>query len=156
MKLEEIISEFQNKYRLTNLAPDSQGVYRLGVNGQYTIYLANAVESDHFFLYADICSFYPDRDSRLWTYERLLTANLFGKETNHSYFAIDLDRSMILLIHRFDPSIPDFMSFIEEFRDFIKLLNLWEKKIEEGALISSEKDTSQPPSQISMNIQRKV
>lgn len=156
MNLVDLIDVFKSKYGLSDLTPNSDGVFRLGINGQYIVYLANSLDSDDFFLYSDICSIYPDINSKASSYERLLTANLFGKETHTAYFAVDTTRDIILLIQRFEPNfIGNFEDFIEHFREFANYLSYWNQKIQDGELISANVETKPSQTNISIGIERR-
>lgn len=131
MELETILSELKRRFGFDNILPDSNKIYSLEINSKYVLNLANAPNSADFYLYSDILTLNQDNQLKLRIYERLLGANLFGKETHGSFFAFDSTRSTVLLIKRFDSKQVDYSTFYDEFREFINGLGYWEKVMEE-------------------------
>lgn len=134
MELKTVLSELQTRFGFQNLTSDVNGVYSVLVNKKFTLNLAESTDHASFFMYADIVALHPDIQARLLVYERTLTANLFGKETNDAYFAYDNKRGMIVLIKRFDVRLTDYALFFEEFRDFISSLSYWDQIVIEGLM----------------------
>jgi|694.fasta_scaffold01500_22 hypothetical protein len=136
MELKNLLSELRNRFGFQNLNPDENGIYRLLVNKKFTLNLTESIDRTALFLYSDIVSLNPDPATKLLIYERTLSANLFGKETNDAFFAFDPKRNVILLTKRLDSRLTDFPLFFEEFRDFINSLAYWDQIVSEGLLQS--------------------
>lgn len=134
MELESILNELQKRFGFSGLNADNNGVYSIQINEKFILNLANSNDQSFFYLYSDILKLNPDPQAKLLVYERLLGANLFGKETHGSFFAIDSARGVILLIKRFDKRLVDYSVFYEEFRDFINGLGYWDKVVTEKEL----------------------
>lgn len=138
MELEAILNELQRRFGFDQITPDKNQIYSFQINDKFILNLANSPDKTSFYLYSDIFKLNQDPQLKLSLYERLLGANLFGKETHGSFFAYDPNRSAILLIKRFDNRLVDYSLFYEEFRDFMNGLGYWDQVIE-------EKKFQQPP-----------
>lgn len=149
MELETILSELNHRFGFGELSADKNDIYSLQINDKFILNLSKSSDKISFYLYSDVFKLNQDPTVKLVIYERLLGANLFGNETHGSFFAFDPDRSMILLIKRFDTRLVDYPFFYEEFRDFINGLGYWDKVIEEKKLQQTEK-IKKDPKEVSM------
>ena len=138
MELDTLLSELQKRFGFSGLNADKNGVYSIQINNKFILNLANSNDQSAFYLYSDILKLNPDPQAKLLVYERLLGANLFGKETHGSFFAFDTARGVVLLMKRFDKRLVDFGVFFEEFRDFINGLGYWDKVVAEKELDPSK------------------
>lgn len=125
MDFDYLIAHLKRHPGFEAFTPDKEGIYRITINNNFIICLANAPDSSNYFLYSSICPVPAEDTLKLQLFEQLLSSHLFGK----TYFALDTRQGTILLVHPFDTSLENIEIFMKELKDFVNMLSYWQERL---------------------------
>lgn len=130
MLFEQFILALKNVEGLGELDPDSEGRYSLRINRNHLIHFSPSFDHQDLFLYASI-GYVPLNDNeKLEIYDKLLSANMFGKETGRCFFALDQRFHQLLLTRRFPLHSLSKEDFIIELPSFMACLTHWKQIVD--------------------------
>lgn len=127
MNICNFIKELQSISGLEEIKPNNEGIYALRINDIRLVYFSESPDKENLFIYSSLCQIPPHEDEKLILFEQLLIANLFGKETGNSYFALDHHSHQLLLICRIPMLQLSKEMFFKELQQFISSLSHWEE-----------------------------
>lgn len=139
MEFESFIKELKAIQGLDDLRPDSDGVYSLKINHMHLLYFSESSDGNDLFLYASLCHIPTDDAERLSLFDRLLNANLFGKETGEAWFAADSTTHQILLMSRLTINQLDMPAFSSILRELVTHISHWKDMIENFSVRAEKK-----------------
>ena len=130
MELSEILAKQQKELpQGQTLSLDANNLCQMTVGEKHLVTLERSPLENCFYLYAPV-----DRiphGAKKEVLSRLLSGNLFGRETGRATLAIDQDSDVIVLSERFDEEGLSYQSFSERLQAFVGYLEYWKKVISE-------------------------
>ncbi|HLO75766.1 MAG TPA: type III secretion system chaperone [Magnetospirillum sp.] len=120
MSVSDLLAEFGRKAGLGSLGLDGQGVCRLSFDGSLIVDLEFDDGAGVLHLYGTVGPV-PAGD-REAVYQRLLSANLFGRETGGATLALDGGRDEIVLCRALVPDHLDPLAFEAALAAFVDAL----------------------------------
>lgn len=127
MALAKLMKEFAAAANVDRIDPDTDGCYRLEIDGM-DIRLSEIAEKDELFMWAEVGALPPDGRETLC--HTLLTAHFMGRATQGAVLSVDPDSETVCL-HRTDSAkAMDFNHFRTKLEQFVNVLETWRKTLD--------------------------
>ena len=97
------------------------------VNDHHLVTLEE-VDNHSFFVYSEIAALPPKGNEEVFS--TLLQANLYGRATQGSVFALDAQGTHVILFKEFLTEITDYPIYLEGFETFIHQLARWKDQLQ--------------------------
>lgn len=132
MNIRDVLKELGAHMGLDNLKLDENRVCRLVFDKEFAVDIEASEDEKIVHIYAKVVSAPPEKREEF--YALLLEANLFGKGTGGSMFALDQTQNDVYLCRALSMDSTDYQDFVNILESFINHLEAWAKKIDSGSL----------------------
>ncbi|WP_461833103.1 type III secretion system chaperone [Desulfothermus sp.] len=138
MHLKDLLKQLGQEMGLGTLEMDEDNTCRLVFDDIINVDLEVTDDNKILWIYSVIGVLPVDNREKF--YERLLSANLFGKETGDAAFAVDTNTKEVLLITKVNLEKIDFQDFINLLELFVDRTEFWIDEIKRTAEQSLSQD----------------
>lgn len=123
MHIKDLLLQYSQEKQTEPLSLDSEGKCHLRIENTFTVSIESIEDENLVYFYALIGPAAVQNKEKL--YQRLLSANLYGKDTQGSILALDPLRDEVILYETLPVDCSDYQDFKIKLETFISQVSYW-------------------------------
>jgi hypothetical protein len=131
MELSALLHQLASTLGMEALELNEHGVLSLQFGDTTVINLEPDPQSGECHMYSSLCRAPEDADSRSQLFGAFLAGNCFGRGTAGAAFSLDESNDEILLGRQFELEAARPEQLIAWLRDFLTIMDIWQKRLPE-------------------------